>query len=417
MSSKARQLFERLSWSETALYASMLLMSIALPISWRLGLMSMIIMTVAAVVNAIAKRSLFNHKLTKGTVVAYALMIFFWVVWLASALWSSNQANAWHVVGVKLPLLIMPLVFLIGETSFLTQKHIQTLFSALCATLIVRFIVILIRDIIIIAQGGTLMHGNDFMFDPLHHNYLALYLLTAIAFLYTEIVRPRDERVLRMPLWGQFSIIAVFIVYIIVIASRSGLVALLLLGLACVAHATIYRRMWRATLIVVGVVAAAVIASYIAFPNLYYRIMCTVRNLMAGNGGNDVRIMMDACGLQVFRTSPIIGVGCGDVWQMLQQIFLENGFEEGSVRDFDSHNQYLETMMATGIVGFVAQIAMMAAPIVVALREHRGRTLACLLTIVFAVCIFFEATFGRQMGLLFVVWWMCVSIINVRCEE
>ena len=417
MSLKTKQLFEKLSWSEAALYASMLLMSVALPISWRLGLMSMIIMTVAAVVNAIVKQSLFNQNLTKRTAVAYVLMMFFWCAWFASAFWSSNQPNAWHVVGVKLPLLIMPIVFILGETSFLTQKHIQTLFSALCATLIVRFIVILIRDIIIIAQGGTLLYGNDLMFDPLHHNYLALYLLTAIAFLYTEIVIPRNKRMLRMPLWCLFSIIALFIVYIIVIASRSGLVALLLLGLACVAHATFYRRMWRATLIVVGVIAVGIIASYIAFPNLYYRIMCTVRNLMAGNGGNDVRIMMDGCGLQVFRTSPIIGVGCGDVWQMLQQVFLENGFEEGSVRDFDSHNQYLETMMATGIVGFVSQIAMMAAPVVVALREQRGRTLASLLTIVFAVCIFFEATFGRQMGLLFVVWWMCVSIINTRCEE
>ena len=412
-----QQTDKRLSWSETMLYASMLLMSVTLPISWRLGLFSMIIMMVAAVVNAVAKRRIVNKPVLSGVIVSYALMGMFWIIWFASAFWSSNQANAWHVVGVKLPFLLIPLVFVIGDTTFLTRRHIKMLFMALCVTLMVRLIVMIFRAIIVVLQGGTLMFSGELQFDPLHHNYLALYLLTAIAFLYSEIVSPRSERLFRLPVWTYFAIIVAFIAYIVVIASRSGLVVLALLGVACVAHATICRRLWKTTGIVVAALVIAVVASYVVFPNLYYRIMCTIRNLVSGNSGNDVRLLMDGCGLQVFHTSPWFGVGCGDVWQMLQQVFVENGFEEGSVRDFDSHNQYLETLMATGIVGMVLQVAMMVAPVVAALKARRGRLIICLLTIVFAGCIFFEATFGRQMGLLFIVWWMCVAVANLRIEQ
>ena len=57
-------------------------------------------------------------------------------------------------------------------------------------------------------------------------------------------------------------------------------------------------------------------------------------------------------------------------------------------------------------------LCMIASPAILSFRHPRRNLSMLLFTIVYAICIFFEATFERQMGLLFIPWWYCLLLVR-----
>ncbi|MBR1516873.1 MAG: O-antigen ligase family protein [Bacteroidales bacterium] len=407
-------MLQGMKWYDTLQYSTMLLMSIMLPLSWRMALIAMILMAVAAIVKAIATHAFGNRSLSRGAWVAMSLMAAYWAIFCLSVLWSNNKATAWHVVELKLPFLLLPLIVGVADSSFLTHRRWRTLFAVMGFMLLLRLVFFSVRAVLRLSNGLPFGEVFDWHFDDMHHNYLALYLLVVLAYLYTELIRPRTQRVWQLPTWVLGAVALAFGAEIVIIGSRSGLVVLAVLFAVGLLHTIICRRQHKLGLLVLASMVVLVVITYLIQPMLYYRILATIGNLLSGNQAGDVRLLMDRCGWQLFLSSPWIGIGCGDVWQELQQVFVTQGFSEGLERNFDSHNQYLETLMATGLIGILIQIAMMAAPLVEAIRQRRNRLLVALITLVFVGCIFFEATFGRQMGSLFFIWWTLIALLSTQ---
>lgn len=408
--------WQQMPWYDALLYITMVFMSIAVPIAWRWGLMAMTLLCIAAVVKMVATRHIGNSTIDASGRWAFAAIAAFWAAYFVSALMSKDQAQAWHIVGVHLSMLILPLVFMLCDTSLLTQHRIRILFATLTATLLVRFAVRVIIAIVNINNGTPINEIYDVGFEPLHHNYLSLYILTALSFLYGEIIRPRYERLLRLPLWMIFCIVAILVFYIVISGSRSGLIIFALLAAACVTHYALFMHKTKDALIALGIIAVLAFASYLALPSLYERLAETLAAVVSGSS-SDVRPLMYRSGWEVGMRHPVFGMGIGDYWPAYQEQLAHNGFVYGFIHYFDSHNQYLETFMGMGFIGLTLQLCMMALPLVAAYMQRRNRLLMTLFTLVYAVSIFFEATLGRQMGVLFVTWWLCILIFATQKDD
>ncbi len=407
-------LFSGMSLLEKAEYALMLLMTAAVAIHWTAGVWCMVALLAVATGRCIATRRVGNSALSRGARVSLLLMVLFWALHAVSALYSSHPAEAWSRALMMLPMLLLPLLFLADDLSWLRRRHVSTLVFLLAGTLTVRFGLMLSRAVGHYILGTPLRELIDFHFDPLHHNYLAMYLIATIALLYAEL-----SRRWRRPLWKRWRwVVAADMLllagYMVIMGSRSGLVVFALVAIACLLHLALVRKRWAATGAVLALLLVAVGASYAVAPRLYWRIVYSAEKMLAGEPGDGRQIMWQ-CGMELVDGHELIGRGCDGYWEELRERYRAHDFAEGYMPErYNTHNQYLETLIALGVVGTAVLLAMIVCPVVTALRRRNRNLPMLLFTLVYAGCLMFEVMFGRQMGLLFICWWFGVLQLPYR---
>ena len=463
-SATVRHLFHGLKWHQATEYALLMLLALSVPLNWRLALWCLILLCANTIIRIFITRRIGNPALSRHDRICLGLMILFYFLYAVSTNYSSNPSEALSTLSTMLPLILFPLIFLLTDTSHLHRSHFDLLAYLLAAVLTLRFLVMVIRSAFH-SIDSTLFNGftdtfatllaqisawatratpfeplnqllalvpvratahlfNDtpfeslraYQFDPLHHNYLALYILTAIALLYSLLVRHWKAPRWRMARWIVVGDIALLATYVLLSDSRSGMVVMLLLAIVCLTHLTLKLRQWRTTGIILATLAVLIGASYWASPKTYQHITFTAHRMLRGEEG-DIRQTMWQGGMAAIKERPLFGYGCDGYWDALMHHYRANECYEASAKQFSTHNQYLETTLATGLVGLAVLLAMIILPVLLALRRPRHNLPMILFTVVYACCLFFETTFGRQMGLLFIPFWYAILLASNTIKD
>lgn len=419
------ELFANLSWKDTLSLILMMCFTIAVPISWRLGLWALMLMILVSIVGGkwkwiISGSCRLNPTLERTTLLCYLPMMILWVIYLISLYLSSfNRKEGLTSLFTMAPLLVIPLFYFMANFRLdsLRRKHVSALIYLLAITLTIRFIIMLIGAVIHYFQGTPLKMLIDFHFDPLHHNYLALYLLTAVALLYTELTKHWKDQSWRRLRWVVLADMALLTLYMVISGSRSGLVIFVLLAVACMAHLAFVKKQWKATGIIIIGLTVLIGASYLAMPRLYWRIIYSAEKIASGEQG-DSRQTLWVCGVEALDGHLILGHGLDGYWDLLRNKYINHHFAEGyEHEEYNTHNQFLETTLATGLVGLTALLAMIVVPLIPSFRKPRRNLPFVLFTIVYVGSLMFEVSFARQMGLLFICWWYCLLIYYRQIPE
>lgn len=405
MKKKIANLFAGLPWYDAAEYGAMILITLTVPIAWSIGVWSLILLCLATLVKCIQRRRVGNSCLSRGGRAGLWLMIAYFALSAVSALWSSQPAEAWERAALMLPMLALPLAMLLTDTAYLKQRHTDALVFLLAGVLTVRFAVMAVRAIVRYLMGIPPSLLIDFHFDPLHHNYLALYLITAIALLYVVVERNWHRADWRRWRWVVVADMALLAGYMVIMGSRSGLVILAMVAVACLAHLALVRKRWGVAAVAAGLLVVGVGATYLAAPKLYWRIVYSAEKMLAGEPG-DGRQVMWQCGMELVKERPLTGWGSDGYWPELRERYRAHDFAEGYEPErYNTHNQYLETLLMTGSVGLAVLMMMVMVPAVASCCKPRRNLPMALFTIVYGGFLMFEVMFGRQMGLLFICWW------------
>lgn len=395
---------------EVAEFVAMVLLTISVPLGWRMGLLSLLLFCGVVAAKIVITRRVGNAALSRVGRCSLWLMVLYFLLHLFSVLYSCDTAAALHGVSIKLSMLLIALAVLASDMSYLKPKHLTVLTFCLSATLTLRFVAMLLRAFVGWRGGTPVEDLLDYHFDPLHHNYLALYLLSAVALIFAQVTHHWNRCEWRWQRWAALADMMLLVLYLVIMGSRSGLVILALLAVAGMAYLALVRKRWVATCIVLAGLTLFVGITYKALPELYWRIVYSAQQMAAGKNG-DSRQTVWACGLEVLRGHELFGLGSGGYWDALYDSYVAHDFAEGYTHEqFDTHNQYLETTLATGVVGLAVLLAIVVLPVWWALRRKSRNLSLVLFSIVYAGCIFFEATFSRQMGLLFVPWWYALLL-------
>jgi O-antigen ligase len=67
----------------------------------------------------------------------------------------------------------------------------------------------------------------------------------------------------------------------------------------------------------------------------------------------DLRIAILTIGFDLFKESPVFGYGTGDIKDVLIEGYKKEGFIKGYDRKYNSHNQFLQFLLAFGIIGLL----------------------------------------------------------------
>lgn len=104
------------------------------------------------------------------------------------------------------------------------------------------------------------------------------------------------------------------------------------------------------------------------------------------NNSND-RIMIWPVSMELIKEKPLFGYGIGDTDEVLMEKYQEYGFERPLTLKLNSHNQYLDIWLASGLMGLLALISLLVHTSFIASRKNNLQLIFFLIaiTLVFSV--------------------------------
>jgi hypothetical protein len=126
----------------------------------------------------------------------------------------------------------------------------------------------------------------------------------------------------------------------------------------------------------------------------------------------DIRFGIYTCCWKLFRKSPMIGYGVGDVQDELNLCYLEN--IDGNVYqkfNFNTHNEYLQVLLTGGMAALFLFLLSLAWPIYISIRK--GCFLLFALNGFIMICFLTENVIGRHDGVIF--YGLFNSILTFNC--
>ena len=328
----------------------------------------------------------------------------FWV-YLFGMLFTHNVEKGWTVVILKFSFLAFPLIFGLLDTDFFQRKQMKFLMGA--------FILITTSSVVfsLIHAAYEYFNHNDkqaFFYARLsyllHPSYYALYLNVALIavvcrLLVTKIVEKNNSKIL------YWFLIPFYIVFLILLESKAGLIGLMSVILMTLIHLIFTERNIKSAgrLAALSLITAGLTIVFI--PDTTSRVNQVVNTIdeeeesAANHSASAARFYLWEAAFKAYMEKPVIGHGSGDVKeQLMHQYKIQNNSRALEMR-YDAHNQYLHSMVATGILGLLSLLILVGFPMFFSLN---GRILFYfLLGFLMAINLLVESMFERQAGVMF----------------
>ena len=151
---------------------------------------------------------------------------------------------------------------------------------------------------------------------------------------------------------------------------------------------------------------------HFALPESEKRLTQTFQNINSSKG--DDRVGIYKCSLKASIDHLPWGTGVRDSKPILEEYFIADGHDWSNLKELNTHNIYLETLLTLGLPGILLLLAMLILPTIDTCRR-RDITLLTLM-FVFAFGGLFEAILSRQVWFMFMVpmWYALASCEHGR---
>ena len=130
--------------------------------------------------------------------------------------------------------------------------------------------------------------------------------------------------------------------------------------------------------------------------------------------GNEVRMIMWRVTADKIKENPF-GVGTGNIDDHLSETLIRNGFEELAIKEYNPHNQYLQTTLEIGFQGLIILLLIFISALIFAVKNKNWILL--ILVSAFMFNSFFESMFQRESGIVFFSFWMCILLVYSNSKK
>ncbi len=411
---------KNLVWYDSLQFFALLLMAAAMPVSFHCGLWAGAALGATSIVKMIAQRRIGNRSLSKPLVIAFAAIILYWLIYVVSLVQGGDIHEGLQAIVRKAVLLIFASCFLLTDTSYLKEKQFRWLFYALWLSVCGVFLYYVGVGVGKLFGGSTLEEVCGEGFDPRHHAYTALYVDTALAFVYVELQSQwrKLQRGLRTALIAS---VPLLILYVLIVNSRAGVVVMWMVAAIGVLHLLFFKGQWKQALLVALLFTGYTLGISHVLPGHTDRIADTIEKVTESakdeEKETDARIDINKSALELAMGRFWTGYGVGNYRGLLVEQYEDDEYEPGVDNAFNAHNQYTETVLAIGIFGLLVLMAFLLIPLWRAWLGRRYLLPALLLTAIVCVNLLFESMLERQMGLLFIGYFMSLMILLVNLRD
>jgi O-antigen ligase len=246
-----------------------------------------------------------------------------------------------------------------------------------------------------------------------HPGYFAMYLLAAIVLLLKKLeLLFRKKEILRIILttWSIIFLVATLFAS----ASKSGMICLFVILLWWVIQfSQRYFKSWSAVISITAIciLFAAVIynSNWLlnSFKSSYYALNQYGQNVSS----SELRLQLWKSASELIKDKPLTGLGVGNVEPELNKVYEQHGIVSAREKSLNTHNQFLQTWLTTGIGGFIVLTAMLFLPLI---YHHRFRKEAWWMALILIGYSATESIFETQAGVVYFCFVTPLIFINAQ---
>ena len=348
-----------------------------------------------------------------------AAMIIFYLLYVLGLLYTSNLKFAGEILEIKLSFLVVPLVYIAYSKETIIQfNHYLKCFIYGCVAYALycfgyatyAYFKPVYTDLYgVLYNLGSNYFYYSYLSSVIHPSYTAMYTivaLLAIRYLYQQ------KNIYLNYTW--LSIIVFLTTYVFFLSSKAGWIGLgftYFIFLFDLIKSGSYFKLIFISLILIGFFF--LINVYFA-PQYASRIpkMQSIENAIkgkdknnkpstTGTDGSGSRIFVWKASLEVIKENLPLGAGTGDSRDKLMEKYLEKKMDTEYKFGLNSHNQFLNTSVSLGILGFLSLIICFWIPFHIGLKLHELFLIN--FVIILTINLLFESMFERQSGIIFYV--------------
>lgn len=341
----------------------------------------------------------------------YLIPLLFFAIRLASLSYSENLKNGLNAVERSLPLLVCPFIIAVN----LELLNRKLLFRILNVSVIVGVIVIFVKQAYFFYDAEIesiwwLDWKYNYNFLSNQINIRANYLSVVIAINIFYLVS------LKFSVWRLFWVF-VEIVVILLLSSRAVILFVFIAIFIYILRIAYLKFSYKGLLVSFVFFIAFSALVFEMVPVHKQRFIRSFQELTTDNhntvkvGGINSRIGTFYSSLELIMANPILGVGIGDVRAEIVDTHRRRNFIDGVKHSLDSHNQFLQSFVGTGILGFLLTVLLVLAPLFKAIGERTFLDIA--ISSLFAYMFFFESFIETQKGIVL----FCIVTLIVFSEH
>lgn len=348
-----------------------------------------------------------THKPKANLNKAFILPIAFYLLHIIGALYSCDKTEAIFDLQVKLPILVLPIIFLFIPKKFLEKDYLSkysfTILIGLIISIFYCFSSSIIRSII---NSTPLISEISYtkLAASRHPSYLSLFASIGLILNYIipikDIIKISDiaGKLIKLLI---FSLITFFLV---MLNSRSGLIGMSI-AYIWIIYDMFYNKKERIQSLIAFAIIGLVYISIFNLNILNTRYTNAVEGIKEthtkdhGENSMSQRRFIYVNSLELILEKPIYGQGIGDVKLSLENLYKEKNVEFYSY--LNAHNQFLQTTMGLGIMGLLLLVLLFFIPIINIIRSREYYLLTIYLIMGFA--FLFESMLERSMGAYFFI--------------
>lgn len=329
----------------------------------------------------------------------------FYILHIIGMAWSSDLDFGLFDLQIKLGLVLLPLASAAYMSLFPNGLH-----RSMVAFTVGTFVAIVLsfwKGYVCFRSTGDsgCFAQSTFSFD-LHPSYAAWYACWALG--YWGLCAVENARQHRSFL-VQGAIVLVLSVFTFMLASKSGVLGLMIVALALgIIH---FARLApkRRIIGVVCFVGALVVALVVGGDRVAERMRAAWQAvevarsgdpaLYASGGGSEMRLVAWQCSSELLGAQPF-GSGTGDVKHALVECYISKGATLAAEKRLNSHSQFLQGGVALGWLGLLSSLLVAVVPLVVAVK--RRDVLLALFSVLFMLNAAVESVLEVQAGVVLV---------------
>lgn len=238
----------------------------------------------------------------------------------------------------------------------------------------------------------------------LHPPYLGILICGSIIFMFKESYY--NKSLSKKSKFFIYFLILFLLVFLFNLTARNTMFFIVISSLAFF----IYKKQWKFVAAVFVLLSISVIA-IIYHPSQYYRLkMYHMLGLSDNEDIEDRRFKRLEASFNIFKTSPIIGVGLGDDLEMKIEEYRKMNDQIAVNKKLNSHNQFFEYLAAYGLVGGLIFVFVIVSFMSFLIKNKYYFYLLLFLNVVFATLT--ESLFERALGIQYYA--IIVSIVLLK---
>lgn len=333
--------------------------------------------------------------------ILYFSTIYF--LYLIGALYSKDQYYAFSILQTKLSLLVFPLLFSTMDVSILKDRKEKILNYYILGSFVTTM-VLLVHSFYNFLETNSV---DEFFYGNLswyhHASYMAMFLVFAIGILFHRIYSS-EQKFTQTTQIINILLIVYFSFFVLLLSSKAGIISVLIVFLSHIGF-LLYKKKYIIGILMVLIYALSLWGSSsflsVTSKRLSLAQQAIERDDQDKNSTESTteRIIIYQSALSIIKENVLLGVGTGDANNELQKFYKKNSYTAAFNSKLNAHNQYLQTFIAIGILGFLVLISMFFFPLIGALKKRN--TIYILLLFLVGFNLLFEAMFERQAGVVF----------------